>query len=262
MQNTQQLLDQALHLADEADVVSSKYYRSNRLVVTTKPDNTPVTQADTEVEKCLSDIVINTYKHGYLGEEGVNSVKGDVTWIVDPIDGTKSFLRNYPIWGTLIAATTEAGTMAAVVSAPALGKRWWATKDGGSWVKEVDGSVRQIKTSAVNQYADSFVLYAVDEEDEWFEKIVPFLKTVWRHRSPGDFYNYMLVAEGAADVCFESGPKLWDIAAPKLIVEEAGGRIHQLQSDDIPVDMPRDIIATNGKLKADPIKSLLRQKAS
>jgi len=256
MQNIPQLLEQALHLADEADAISMKHYRSNDLVITTKPDSTPVTQADTDVESRLNDIVINIFKNAYLGEEGINNITGDLTWIVDPIDGTKSFLRNYPVWATLIAVTQGGETLAAVVSAPALGKRWWASKGNGAFTNDVDGSIRQIKTSAVSQYADAFVLYAMDKQEVWSPKLMPFLDTVWRHRSPGDFYNYMFIAEGSADATFESGPKLWDIAAPKLIVEEAGGKTYQIQAQDIPPDESRDFIATNGILDPNPIKMI------
>jgi histidinol-phosphatase len=118
-------LKRALRLADEADVITKKYYRSSDLHITTKPDKSPVTAADLAVEKRLSDIVITEFHEGYLGEEGVREGKtGDRMWVVDPIDGTKNFLRTMPIWGTLIALNEGSETVAAVVSSPALGRRW------------------------------------------------------------------------------------------------------------------------------------------
>jgi len=256
MPNLQKLLDQAKRLADEADKIAKKYYLSSNLIVKTKPDRSPVTQADTEIEEQLNDIVVNEYKDAYLGEEGINNIEGDLTWIVDPIDGTKSFTRNFPVWGTLIAVRDKDELIVAYISAPALGKRWWATKGGGAWVKEVDGSTRQLHVSKVSQYEDVFILFGLDNYDSWGDKLVPLLRTTWRNRSLGDFYNFMLIAEGAADICLDSGLKLWDIAAPQLIIEEAGGKVYQLQDQSIPADAPRDLVATNGVLDPQPVQSI------
>lgn len=246
-------LDHALRLADEADAITLKYYRSSQLRVTAKPDKTPVTQGDTETEKRLRDIVVNEFKENYLGEEGARDGQGGRLWIVDPIDGTKNFLRGMPIWGSLIALVDNGETVAAVVSSPALGRRWWAAKGSGAWTKDVDGSVRQIHVSGVSKADDAFLLissplHAWDKVAASEVAVQKLLDSVWRWRAPGDLINYMWVAEGAADACFEPYAKLWDIEAPKLIVLEAGGTFYTDASTDTPPDAERAILASNGKL--------------
>jgi len=254
-------LDHALQLADEADGITKKYYRSSNLQIKNKPDNTPVTQADLEVEQRLRTIVVNQFKEHYLGEEGAREGVGGRMWIVDPIDGTKNFIRSMPLWGTLIALNDGDETVAAAVSSPALGRRWWAAKGLGAWTRDVDGSARRVHTTAVEIVADAFLLCATplqpwDKTPSSEQAVQDLLASAWRWRAPGDMINYMWVAEGAADACFEPYAKQWDIEAPKLIITEAGGSFWTNATAKTPANAERIIIATNGPL-ADPIRSAL-----
>lgn len=256
-------LDKSLRLADEADKITMRYYRATDLVVKDKPDQSPVTQGDLEAEQRLKNIVVDEFHDNYLGEEagGDNLTTGRL-WIVDPIDATKNFMRGLPIWGTLIALNVDGETVAAVVSCPALGRRWWAAKGLGAWTHDVDGSIRRIHTSKVATVADSFILYSTplhawDKAPGTNEKAIQaLLDSVWRYRAPGDMVNYMWVAEGAADVAFEPYPKQWDIEACKLIVTEAGGSWWTDATPQTPPDAERVIVATNGPLEAAVLKAL------
>jgi len=256
-------LTQALRLADHADAITTQYFHSQTLQVSTKPDNTPVTQADLEVEQTLSAIVAEEYGDAYIGEEGARRTNGAKTWMVDPIDGTKNFLRGMPVWATLIAVLDEHGPLASVVSAPALGRRWWAASGKGSWTKDTDGTIRRLHVSKVDRLEDAFVLHASlfswETTPVSTATIMNVLRAAWRHRGVGDFLNYMLVAEGAADVSLESGPKAWDLAAPQLILEEAGGRLWTNAPAGAPPETPRIAIGTNGPLEA-PILALVQPK--
>jgi len=245
-------LDHALRLADEADGITMRYYRSASLQVRSKPDKTPVTQGDTETEERLRAIVVKEFNENYLGEEGAREGHGGRLWIVDPIDGTKNFMRSLPLWGSLIALMENGEAVAAVVSAPALGRRWWAAKGLGAWTKDVDG-VRQIHVSKVNDFAHTFLLTATplhpwDRVAAGEAAVQKLLDSVWRWRAPGDLINYMWVAEGAADACFEPYAKQWDIEAPKLIVLEAGGTFYTDATAKTAPEDERAILASNGKL--------------
>lgn len=255
-------LDHALRLADEADKITKKYYLSNNLQITDKPDNTPVTKADIETEKRLRDIVVNEFGENYLGEEGARDGQGGRLWVVDPIDGTKNFMRGMPIWASLIALVDNGETVAAVVSAPGLGRRWWAAKDLGAWTQDVDGVKRHIHVSGVANLKDSFLLVssplkAWDKVAAGEAAVQNLLASVWRWRAPGDMINYMWVAEGAADACFEPYAKQWDIEAPKLIITEAGGVFCTDATEETPADAERAVLASNAPLEK-PLRKLLR----
>lgn len=247
-------LEHAHRLADEADTITHVHYRSSTLQVSTKIDKTPVTDADTAVEARLSDIVEHEFHERYLGEEGARDGTGERVWIVDPIDGTKNFMRGMPVWGTLIALTERGETLVAVVSSPALGRRWWAAKGAGAWTRDPDGSERRMHVSAVSELSEAFLLtsslFSWDTVPTGSEAVLNLMKRVWRHRAVGDMLNYMLVAEGAADACAEPGVKQWDIEAPKLIITEAGGSFWSDATPDTPADKPRTALATNGVLES------------
>lgn len=252
--NYQPDIDHALRLADAADNITMRYYRAADLRVTDKPDSTPVTQGDTETETGLRDIVVNEFHENYLGEEGARDGEGGRLWVVDPIDGTKNFMRGLPLWGTLIALTENGETVAASVSMPALGRRWWAGKGLGAWTREIDGSVRQLHVSGVNslenaQLLTSGSLRSWDKTASSEALVRTLLDTVWRWRAPGDVINYMWLAEGAADACFEPYAKQWDIEACKLIVTEAGGSFWTSARRDTPAEAERIVVATNGPLE-------------
>jgi len=213
----------ALELADAADAITLGRFRAVDLVVETKPDRTPVTEADRAVEEELRRLLTERRpEHRILGQELGETGEGDgPRWIVDPIDATKNYLRGIPVFATLIALEERV----AVVSAPALGLRWWAERGGGAYA---DG--RALQVSRVSRIEDGVLTYtSLDGFDERFYALAA---RSWAARGFGDFWQYMLLAEGAVDVCVENAANLWDLAAPKLIVEEAGGRLTDLSGAD------------------------------
>ena len=247
--NYQKELDQAFKLADMADKIAMNYFRSRELKVEHKPDDSPVTQGDKEVEAALSKIVIEEFGDSYIGEEGTKTANSTRRWLVDPIDGTKNFLRGYPVWGCLISLKDGDKVVAACVSAPALGRRWWAIKNGGAFTRDVDGSERKINVSEVAKLSDSFLLHnslITWDKANATDKLLNLLRKTWRQRHVGDFLAFLYVAEGIADGCFDSFPALWDIEAPQLIVEEAGGEVWTSATKKTPIDKRRSCVASNG----------------
>lgn len=254
MTNNQVDLDRALRLADEADAITMHFYRSVDLKIATKPDQTPVTDGDMAVDQRLKEIIVNEYGDAILSEESDHAQLKGRLWVVDPIDGTKNFMRGMPIWATLISLQDDTGILVAVVSAPALGRRWWAAKGWGAWTQDVDGATRHIHTSGVSQLSDAFLLCSTplsawDRIPAGEKAVQQLLDSAWRYRAPGDMINYMWVAEGAVDACFEPYAKLWDIEAPRLIVTEAGGSFWTDAHPETPADAERVVIATNGPLE-------------
>jgi histidinol-phosphatase len=214
----------ALELADLADVITVDRYRAADLVVETKPDLTPVTEADRAVEQAIRDrLGSERPDDAVVGEEYGASAGSARRWIVDPIDGTKNYVRGIPVWATLIALEGEV----AVVSAPALGRRWWAARGSGAFA---DG--RQIHVSGVGTLADAQLVWSgIEDWDEVMraDAVLELARRCWRSRGLGDFWQYMLVAEGAAEIALDPAVSVWDLAAPQLIVEEAGGRFSDLR---------------------------------
>ena len=252
----------ALALADGADVASLARFRAIDLVVETKPDLTPVSDADRAVEAAMRDtLAVERPDDALLGEEyGVtgSSDPADRRWIVDPIDGTKNFVRGMPVWATLIALSDHDRVVVGVVSAPALGRRWWAARDEGAWTSDLDGSVRPCHVSQVSSLGDAYLSYS--SLNSWPDAgegggIHGLLGQVWRSRAFGDFWSHVLVAEGAVDVSCEPSVSLWDIASLQVIVEEAGGRFTDLAGEAHPDR--GSILCTNGLLH-DAALSLLR----
>jgi histidinol-phosphatase len=208
-------LELALRLADAADAISLARFRSRDLVVETKPDRTPVTEADTEVEHELRAMLgTERRRDAILGEEQGASGKGRRRWILDPIDGTRNYSRGIPVWATLIALEEEGRVVLGVVSAPALHRRWWAERGGGA---HAGGD--QVHVSAVRRPEEAVLSFALEQP-------VPGLAArAWHARAYGDFWSHMLVAEGAIDGAIDAiGVSVWDLAAVQVIVEEAGGR--------------------------------------
>jgi len=243
----------ALTLADRADAISLSRYQALDLEITTKPDNSPVTDADKAVERAIIDAIAAQYPtDGVVGEEFGTSGSKDRYWVIDPIDGTKNFVRGVPTWATLIALVENGEVVASVVSSPALYRRWYASADGGAFVVE-GGSVkaspapRKLTVSKVSQLSDASITYS--DFQGWgarrtnFEKL---LDGAWRTRGLGDFWSHMLVAEGAVDVAIEPSLALWDMAALDLIVREAGGKFTSLDGVDGPFGP--NAISSNGAL--------------
>ena len=204
----------AHRLADAADAIALSRFRTG-LAIETKPDLTPVTEADRAVETELRRLLADERPHdAVLGEEQGASGAGDRRWILDPIDGTRNYARGIPIWGTLIALD-EAGTVRiGLVSAPSLGRRWWAERGVGAFANGV-----RISVSTVARAEDAVLCFAFEDE------LPEIARRAWHTRGIGDFWAHMLVAEGAVDGAVDAaGVREWDLAAVQVIVEEAGGR--------------------------------------
>lgn len=240
----------ALALAADADHISLDRFHSVDLVVTTKPDRTPVTDADQAVERSIrTGIEAARPGDSILGEEYGTQGSGSRQWIIDPIDGTANFLRGVPIWGTLIALAIDGMPVVGVVSSPALGKRWWAATGHGAWAQDTGRDPRPIHVSAVADLADASLSYnslqGWDEEGR-LDDVVALSRAVWRSRAIGDMWSYMLLAEGALDIVGEFDLKPYDMAALIPIVEEAGGRFTSVSG--IPGPWEGNALATNGLL--------------
>ena len=237
----------ALELADLADSITLDRYRAADLVIETKPDLTPVTEADRAVERAIrSRLEELRPDDAVVGEEyGASPESGSARrWIVDPIDGTKSYMRRMPTWATLIALSVEEQVSIGVVAAPALGHRWWAQRGSGAFA---DG--HPIEVSNVSRLEDAVLTWSGIED--WdaigrFDAIVELGRRCWRTRGVGDAWQYMLVAEGAAEIALDPEVSVWDLAAPQVIVEEAGGRFTDFAG--APRSDGGDGIATNGLL--------------
>jgi histidinol-phosphatase len=218
----------ALTLADLADEITTDRFRAADLQVSSKPDLTPVSDADQAVERAIRAHLAEQRPHdAFVGEEYGSTGTGARQWVVDPIDGTKNFVRDVPVWATLIALLINGEPVLGVVSAPALGQRWWAVIGSGAYARSQGAPIRPLRVSAVSELADASLSYA--SLSGWSEhgllpQFVDLTQQVWRSRAYGDFWSYMLVAEGAVDLAAEPELSLWDMAALAPIVVEAGGR--------------------------------------
>jgi histidinol-phosphatase len=234
----------ALALADLADSLSLPRFRASDLRVETKPDLTPVTDADRTVERALRErIAAERPGDTVLGEEEGDE-GGNVRWILDPIDGTKNFSRGLPVWATLIALERDGAVVCGVVSAPALGHRWWAARGEGAWR---DGE--RIAVSGVATLGDASVSCSYGTDLAVFEP------RVWHARGIGDFWQHVLVAEGAFDAAVDARLAIWDYAAVALIVEEAGGRCG---APDGGAARPDEQVVSSNGLVHDDVLELLR----
>jgi len=247
----------ALRLADRADSITMERFGALDLRVDTKPDLTPVTDADQSTEKVLRDMLAaERPDDSVFGEEfGGSTTFTGRQWVLDPIDGTKNFVRGVPVWCTLIALLQDGTPTVAVISAPALARRWWATAGGGAFVA-FGGTSRPISVSAVSEL-DSASLSFSDLTTGWDQRREAFIAltdAVWRVRGYGDFWPYCLVAEGAIDIACEPEVKLWDIAPLDLLVREAGGRFTSI--DGTPGPHGGSSIATNGLLHDEVVRRL------
>ena len=236
-------LELARRLADAADAISMSYYRSHDLVIETKPDLTPVTERPTD---------------GILGEEFGVSGSTERTWILDPIDGTKNYLRGVPVWSTLIALRVAGVLEIGFVSAPALGRRWWAATGQGAWSTGPGMSEpTRIQVSKVAKLADASFSYS--DSAGWVERdaakgLHTLTNDTWRHRAYGDFWSHMLVAEGAVDVAGEPELATYDMAALIPVIREAGGMATGFDGSDA-IEYG-GLITTNGVLHAEVLSAL------
>ena len=257
-------VDAALTWCDAADEIALRHFRRNP-VTTRKPDRTFVTEADTAVERVIRERIAEAFPdHGVVGEEYGSSGDGaSVRWFVDPIDGTHNYLRGVPIFATLLGVERDGELQAGIVSAPAMGGRWFAWRGGGAWAAgplagmDRGGTPRRIRVTEIADLADAQVVYAGTQDviatgdAPGFSRL---LGSAWRERGFGDFWGYSLVAEGAAEVMVEVGLSIWDAAAPVVLVEEAGGRITDF--DGRRIFDGGTTLATNGLLH-ETVRSIL-----
>jgi len=237
----------AHELADVADRITLGRFRASDLHVDTKPDLTPVSEADREAEEAIRRHVASSGRgEGVLGEE-FGDDGGDAKWIVDPIDGTTSYVRGVPVWATLLALEREGTVVLGLVSAPALGRRWWAIRGGGAFV---DGErVRVSRIATIEECAVS-TTSARRMPDGWRT----IVQRAWMNRGLGDFWQHCLVAEGALDVACDPVVQIWDYAPVQIVVEEAGGRCTTFEGG---APAPgKSFVSTNGVLH-DEVVALL-----
>jgi len=243
----------ALELCDVADAITTARFRAHDLHVETKPDLTPVSEADHAVEIAIRDELARSRPgDAILGEEMGTTGDSARRWIVDPIDGTKSYVRGVPVWATLLALEDSGELVVGVVSAPALARRWWAARGDGAFA---DGD--QIRVSDVHELGDAQLCFANfrDWEPRGLQGgMLDLAARVWRAVGFGDFWGHMLVAEGAADVMIEPELAVWDVAALRPIVEEAGGRCSDLTG--APALGPGGCVTTNGRLHDEVLGAL------
>lgn len=233
--------------AAAADVV--RHYYRRELQVETKDDHSPVTVADREAERAIRDVISRRYpEHAFLGEElgEQGASTAPFRWLIDPIDGTKSFVRQQPFFSTQIALVHEGLVVVGVSSAPVFGEEAWAVRGGGAFL---DGE--RIRVSDVGRLADASIssgnITSLARDSEAWARYGQLLQSVNRVRGYGDFYHYHLLARGALDLVLESDLNILDIAALSLVVEEAGGRFTTLAGEAINVNT-RSVLASNGRL--------------
>ena len=245
-------------LADTADSLTMSRFRAQDLVVETKPDLTPVSDADKRVEEAIRSTLARARPRDAVhGEEMPDTGHGPRRWVLDPIDGTKNFVRGVPVWATLIALMDGDEIGAGLVSAPALGRRWWAASGSGAFTGKSLSSATRMQVSRVDQLADASLSYS--SLSGWRElgreeAFLGLTRDLWRTRAFGDFWSYMLVAEGAVDLAAEPQVALHDLAAPAIVVTEAGGRFTSLDGADGPAG--GTAVATNGLLHEEVLRRL------
>ncbi len=245
-------------LADQADNITLARFGAQDLVVESKPDLTPVTDADRAVEDAIRTQLSHARsRDSVLGEERGTTGRANRQWIIDPIDGTKNFVRGVPVWATLIGLVEDDEVVMGVVSAPSLKRRWWAAKDQGAWTGTSLFTGRRLAVSQVDEVENASLSYS--SLDGWLhaDRGAQFLRmqsSFWRTRAYGDFWSYMLVAEGAVDAACEPELELYDMAALVPIVTEAGGRFTSLRGQDGP--WGGNALATNGLLHDELLAAL------
>ena len=241
----------ALELADAADAITLDRFEASDLKVKSKPDMTPVSDADVAVEEVLRARLAEARPgDSIVGEEfGGETVFEGRQWVIDPIDGTKNFVRGVPVWATLISLLVDGQPVLGVVSAPALARRWYAAQGSGAWRTFNRGSLKRLEVSHVGELADASL--AMSSLEGWKarglqENFIALTERTWRLRGYGDFFGYCLVAEGAVDIAAEPEVSVWDLAALSVLVTEAGGTFSSLNGE--PGPHGGDAIATNGLL--------------
>lgn len=237
-------------LADDADSITTDRFKSLDLHVMSKPDLTPVTDADQAVEEGIRRTLSRARSRDAItGEEQGSSGTSARRWIIDPIDGTKNFVRGVPVWATLISLAVDDEVVLGVVSAPMLQRRWWASSGNGAWAGRSVMKATRCQVSDVRRVEDASLSYSSlhgwDERGQ-LEDFVSLMRRCWRTRAYGDFWSYVLLAEGAIDIAAEPELQVYDVAALDIIVREAGGTFTSL--DGNPGPWGGNALATNGHL--------------
>ncbi|HEY1620146.1 MAG TPA: histidinol-phosphatase [Streptosporangiaceae bacterium] len=249
-------------LADAADDITMRRFRSLDLRVDAKPDLTPVSDADLATEESLRNMLRRARpRDATLGEEFGQSGASQRCWVIDPIDGTKNFVRGVPVWATLIGLMAEGEVTVGMVTAPALGRRWWAVRGGRAWTGRSLMKATNIRVSQVGDLADASLSYSgltTWQDSGLLPEFLALVQRTWRSRAYGDFWSHMLVAEGAVDISAETDVKLWDLAALQIIVEEAGGIFTDLSGEATPAG--GSAVCTNGLLHDEVLMALAGQR--
>jgi histidinol-phosphatase len=251
-------------LADAADAATMERFKALDLKVETKPDMTPVSEADKRAEELIRGQLQRARpRDAVLGEEYGSEGTGPRRWIIDPIDGTKNYVRGVPVWATLIALMVRGENgdegVVGLVSAPALGRRWWAAQGQGAYTGRSLATATRLQVSNVGSLQDASFAYSSLSGWEEQGRLAGFLDlaaSCWRTRGYGDFWPYMMVAEGSVDICAEPDLSLWDMAANAVIVQEAGGRFTSLDGEPGPYG--GNAAASNGLLHEDLLGHLNR----
>jgi histidinol-phosphatase len=249
----------ALEACDAADEIALRHFRRD-LEIERKPDRTFVTVVDQGIERAIRERIRARYPdHGLVGEEyGTEDAAAGTRWYIDPIDGTHNFIRGVPLFGTLLGIEHDGELQVGVISAPAMRERWFAYRGGGAWNRGLDGE-RQIHVSRVAAVEDAQMLYG-SSRDTIASGLMPgfdaLISAAWRERGFGDFWGYALVAEGAGEAMFETGAKSWDMAGPIVVIEEAGGKVTDVNGERR-IDGP-SFVGTNGLLHEEILRRLRR----
>lgn len=245
-------------LADQVEPITLARFRADDLVVESKPDLSPVSDADRACEEAIrSQLARARGRDAIVGEEYGTTGSAQRRWIIDPIDGTKNYVRGVPVWATLIGLVDGDECVMGLVAAPALGRRWWAAKGAGAWTGRSLAQARPVSVSKVSRLGDASLSYSSLEGWRKVGRARSFLNLtsdLWRTRAFGDFWSYMLVAEGAVDLAAEPELELHDMAALVAIVQEAGGRFTSL--DGKPGPWGGNAVATNGLLHDEVLRRL------
>lgn len=241
-------------LADNADSLAMDRFLSADLKISTKPDLTLVTETDNAVEETIRRMLKSARTRDMILGEEHGEEEGSVglsnrRWIIDPIDGTNNFVRGVPVWATLIALEEDGEVVASCISAPALARRWWASKGGGAFTGKSLMHARQIHVSTISDIANASISYsslAGWDQVGKLDRFIALCRRCWRSRAYGDFWSYMLLAEGAIDIAAEPELNVWDMAAVDVIIREAGGIFTSLAGK--PGPWGGNALATNARL--------------
>ena len=237
-------------IADQVDGLTMSRFKSQDLRVETKPDLTPVTDADRNAEEIVRGQLSRARPRDAVhGEEMADTGHGPRRWVIDPIDGTKNFVRGVPVWATLIGLLDGDQVVVGVVSAPALGRRWWAAQGSGAWTGKSLAAASQLHVSAVDRLEDASLSYSSLsgwEERGQLDAFLGLTRRTWRTRAYGDFWSHVLVAEGAVDLSAEPELSLHDMAALVPIVTEAGGMFTSIRG--VPGPFGGSALVSNGRL--------------